>query len=146
MRNLLLIVLLATIASCTKTVYVPITQKVTVHDSVQITVRDTIVRTKVERQFNSVITTQKSRLSTDYSFSMAWIDDSAMLHHTIENIGEVPLKIVYRDRDRKFYVNKTIDKPYKVVEVKEVVPRWCWWLLGGNLLALIVWILIKRFR
>jgi len=40
-----------------------------------------------------VKTNQKSKLSTDFSFSNAWIDSTGLLNHSIENFPVIPSKI-----------------------------------------------------
>lgn len=49
-------------------------------------------------------------------------------------------KIVYRDS----LVTKEVPVPLEII--KEVVPKWCWWLLGFNIAILVLalaWVLAK---
>ena len=46
----------------------------------------------------------------------------------------------------RVYVDKVVNIPYEVEIVKRVVPKWCWWLLGGNVLILVlcgIWIFLS---
>jgi len=56
-----------------------------------ITVKDTVIKWLPQKQ--EVKTNQKSKLSTDFSFSNAWIDSTGLLNHSIENFTVIPSKI-----------------------------------------------------
>jgi hypothetical protein len=131
MRQLLFAALLLT--SCTRTIYVPITEIIKGKDSIRIEKRDSIIYIDSPVQQQNVITNQKSCLSTDYSFSLAWIDSVGLLHHSIQNTPKIPLKIsretIYKSKVDSFYINKTI--PVEVVKGKTPLKAWLGWLILG---------------
>lgn len=130
--------------SCTKTVYVPIKEYIKGKDSIIIQKRDSIIYIDSPIQQQNVITNQKSCLSTDYSFSLAWVDTVGLLHHSIRNNAKIPLKIVYKDiyRVKRDTVYKSEVK--LVDKIKEVTPLKAW--LGWLILAIgIVWRVRKFF-
>jgi len=91
------------------------------HDSiVNVIVKDTF--TKYLPQNQSVITNQKSYLSTDLAFSNAFIDSCGLLHHSIENKGVIPAKIINKEvkvKDNKQQI-LTIVKTVTVYKSKTV--------------------------
>lgn len=144
MKRLLFIIPLIAI-SCTKTIYVPTTEYVKGKDSIVIERKDTTIYVDVPAQLNENITNQKSHLSTDYSFSLAWIDSVGLLHHSIRNFTKLPFKIryetIYKDKYIEKQKTKTITIEKKVT--KNHIPIWCWLLLIGNVVYLSF--RIKRF-
>ena len=142
MKNLklLLVGVAIVVISCTKTVYVDRIEYQKGKDSIIIQKRDSLIYRDVAAQFNEVITSQKSHLSTDYSFSNAWIDDSLQLHHNIQNMPKIPMKVEYVNM-YKVKVDSIIKKETQIVEKKVDVPyipwkAWLGWVLLG---AGIVW-------
>lgn len=135
MKKLSFILLILILAiSCTKTIYVPTTEFIKGKDSIRIEKRDSIIYIDSPTQQQNVITNQKSCLSTDYSFSVAWVDTAGLLHHSIQNVPKIPLKIVYvnvyKSKVDSFYIEKTL--PPKIVkEIDYKTPHWCWWLLSS---------------
>lgn len=98
------------------------------HDSiVRITVKDTLIKYLPQKQ--SVITFKQSFLSTDLAFSYASVDSLGLLHHSIENKGFIPSKVITKDtnvRDMKQLVKTT----YKTETVYKTVTKTAWlgWL------------------
>lgn len=108
--------------------YVPVIQK---HDSIVYqTKHDTLLNYLPQKQ--SVITPNSSHLETDLAFSNASIDSKGLLHHSIENKGLIPGKVI----DTKTTVHDSIPIPYPVnvpgkdVEVPVNVPvhDFIWWI------------------
>lgn len=91
-----------------------IIERVSVRDSIVI-VKDTVVDYKI--QYQSVVTVDSSYLSTDLASSRASIDKNGLLHHSIQNIGSVPSKIIYKKVVQKDSI------PYKVEVVKEKIVK-----------------------
>lgn len=83
---------------------------------------------------------QSSHLETSAAYSDASIDTTGLLTHTIQNKPfKTQKEIVYIDKVRTEYRDsiqiQTQEVPVEVI--REVVPRWSWWLLGLNILAII---------
>jgi len=124
---------------CRTIKYVPIVQR---HDSiVEKTVRDTVLKYLPQKQ--SVIAVKKSHLETDLAISNASIDSLGLLHHSIENKGTIPGKIIHD----KTTVHDSIPVPYKVEVpgkpkiVNVPVHDFIWWiglivLISGGLFGL----------
>jgi hypothetical protein len=47
-------------------------------------------------------------------------------------------------KDRQRFKSQTVKVPYPVIEYK--VPKWCWWLLAGNILAAILFVLWLMYK
>jgi len=108
-------------------------------------IRDTVINWLPQKQ--EVKTNQKSKLSTDFSFSFAWIDSAGLLNHSIENFPKIPSKIkevstkVYKYKYIK--INKTLEITKKVkVEVRKY--RWVSYFDFIILGLLIIFIVEKR--
>jgi len=104
------------------------------HDSiVNVIVKDTF--TKYLPQNQSVITNQKSYLSTDLAFSTAFIDSIGMLHHSIENKGFIPSKIISNttkvkdNKDKNLTIVKTVTV-YKTKNVTNLLGKFDYVVLG----------------
>jgi hypothetical protein len=123
---------------------VPTTEIIKGKDSIRIEKRDSIIYIDSPIQQQNVITNQKSCLSTDYSFSLAWIDSVGLLHHSIRNMPKIPLKIsreiIYKSKVDSFYINKTI--PIEVTKEKTPLKAWLGWVILG---LIVVWKIRKVF-
>lgn len=115
--------------------YVPINNTVYIKDSVVI--KDTI--TKYQIQYQNVVTVKESFLSTDLASSYASIDSIGLLHHSIQNTGSIPSKIVYKTKDR--VVNNEV--PVEVVKTVEVEKKLNWWQKLFIWSGVIVWIYLS---
>lgn len=95
--------------------------------------RDTIIYVPIEGniQFNKVKDTI-SVLENKWAKTTASVDSGGYLNHSLEEKKQdIPFRIVYKDR--VISQIDSVDRPYPVkgdTIIKEVVPRWCWWLLG----------------
>ena len=142
MKRLLLFILLL-LTSCSTIKYVPV--KETEYVTVTETLVDTVIKwmppiEKVDKETKDTTSTVETSLAK----STATVSNGT-LHHTIENKKDsIKTKIVYKDK----IVTKTEYKevPVEVEVVKKVVPSWCWWLLGINILAIIVFAIRLYFR
>ena len=142
MKRLLLFILLL-LTSCSTIKYVPV--KETEYVTVTETIVDTVIKwappiEKVDKETKDTTSTVETSLAK----STATVSNGT-LHHTIENKKDsIKTKIVYKDK----IVTKTEYKevPVEVEVEKKVVPIWCWWMLGINILAAIVFAIRLYFR
>ena len=142
MKRLLLFILLL-LTSCSTIKYVPV--KETEYVTVTETLVDTVIKwappiEKVDKETKDTTSTVETSLAK----STATVSNGT-LHHTIENKKDsIKTKIVYKDK----IVTKTEYKevPVEVEVEKKVVPIWCWWMLGINILAAIVFAIRLYFR
>ena len=140
-RLICLIILLLT--SCSTIKYIPV--KETEYVTVTETLVDTVIKwaPPIEKTDKETKDTS-STVETSLAKSTATVSNGT-LHHTIENKKDsIKTKIVYKDK----IITKTEYKevPVEVEVVKKVVPGWCWWLLGINILAIIVFAIRLYFR
>ena len=140
-RILFLILLLLT--SCSTIKYVPV--KETEYVTVTETIVDTVIKwtppiEKVDKETKDTTSTVETSLAK----STATVSNGT-LHHTIENKKDsIKTKIVYKDKIIKQTEYKEV--PVEVKVEKKVVPGWCWWMLGINILAIIVFAIRLYFR
>ena len=142
MKRLLLFILLL-LTSCSTIKYVPV--KETEYVTVTKTLVDTVIKwappiEKIDKETKDTTSTVETSLAK----STATVSNGA-LHHTIENKKDsIKTKIVYKDKIIKQTEYKEV--PVEVEVVKKVVPGWCQWLLGINILAIIVFAIRLYFR
>ena len=114
MKKLTFLLLLALFASSCRTV-----KTITVHD-----VRDSIVYKTI----------------TD-SFTLLQ-HDSVFIRQKGDTVFYSKFKTIYKDHIKsdtlRVDVVKIKEVPVNVETIKYKVPKWCWWLVGFNLLALII--------
>ena len=139
----LIILLTLLLTSCSTIKYVPV--KETEYVTVTETLVDTVIKwaPPVEKIVNETKDTT-STVETSLAKSTATVSNGT-LHHSIENKKDsVKTKIVYKDK----IVTKTEYKevPVEVEVEKKVVPSWCWWLLGINILVVIGFAIRLYFR
>lgn len=122
---------------------VNINNREVINDHISTTIiHDTVISYLPQKQ--EVKTNQKSKLSTDFSFSIAWVDSTGLLNHSIENFKLVPAKViekkVYSSKTERLNITKTITITKTVI--KEVIVYkhdTIWWI------GLIVSILLGLF-
>ena len=140
-RLICLMILLLT--SCSTIKYIPV--KETEYVTVTETIVDTVIKwvppiEKVDKETKDTTSTVETSLAK----STATVSNGT-LHHTIENKKDsIKTKIVYKDKIVERIEYKEV--PVEVEVVKKVVPGWCWWLLGINILAIIVFAIRLYFR
>ena len=139
----LLFLLMIYAVGCSTIKYIPV--KETEYVTVTETLVDTVIKwvPPIEKIDNETKDTT-STVETSLAKSTATVSNGT-LHHTIENKKDsIRTKIVYKDK----IVTKTEYKevPVEVEIEKKVVPSWCWWLLGINLLAVVGFIIRAYFR
>ena len=142
MKRLLLFILLL-LTSCSTIKYVPV--KETEYVTVTETLVDTVVKwvppiEKTDKETKDTTSTVETSLAK----STATVSNGT-LHHTIENKKDsIKTKIVYKDKIIKQTEYKEV--PVEVEVEKKVVPSWCWWLLGINILVAIGFAIRLYFR
>ena len=139
----LIILLTLLLTSCSTIKYVPV--KETEYVTVTETLVDTVIKwtPPIENIVNETKDTT-STVETSLAKSTATVSNGT-LHHSIENKKDsIKTKIVYKDK----IVTKTEYKevPVEVEVEKKVVPSWCWWLLGINILVIIGFAIRLYFR
>ena len=139
----LIILLTLLLTSCSTIKYIPV--KETEYVTVTETLVDTAIKwaPPIEKIVNETKDTT-STVETSLAKSTATVSNGT-LHHSIENKKDsVKTKIVYKDK----IVTKTEYKevPVEVEVEKKVVPSWCWWLLGINILVVIGFAIRLYFR
>lgn len=141
MKKVLLITSLL-LASCTVTRYVPVETIKEV--SVTELVRDTVIIYKPSKDSVAIQTRDTvSHLETSLAVSEASISDG-LLRHSIKNKDSLKVKIEYKDRIVERIIKKEV--PVEVIWEVYKTPKWCWYLLGFNvilLLGLIIKLVIK---
>ena len=139
----LIILLTLLLTSCSTIKYVPV--KETEYVTVTETLVDTVIKwaPPIEKEDKETKDTT-STVETSLAKSTATVSNGT-LHHTIENKKDsIKTKIVYKDKIVERIEYKEV--PVEVEVVKKVVPGWCWWLLGINILASIVFAIRLYFR
>lgn len=141
-RGLALLATIMMLAACAAAKHIPTTTTnvVTVtRDS--LVIRKDTVTIEVPVEVHTNVAEQYSYLETSVASSTASVDSLGLLHHQLQN-KQTSLKkeIQYVDR----YVETVRDSlvrvevPVEVEVIKKVVPRWCWSLLGFNILVLVL--------
>ena len=143
MKRILFLILFILLTSCSTIKYVPV--KETEYVTVTETLVDTVIKWEppIEKIVNETKDTT-STVETSLAKSTATVSNGT-LHHSIENKKDsIKTKIVYKDK----IVTKTEYKeiPVEVEVEKKVVPSWCWWLLGINILVIIGFAIRLYFR
>jgi hypothetical protein len=79
-------------------------------------------------------------LETELAQSISFVDTTThTLKGEMQNKKEQIIKYVYKDRIVYRDSIRTVEKeiPVTVQVEKKVVPKWCWWLLGLNIIFLL---------
>ena len=142
MKRILFLILLLFV-SCSTIKYIPV--KETEYVTVTETLVDTVIKwappiEKTDKETKDTTSTVETSLAK----STATVSNGT-LHHTIENKKDsIKTKIVYKDKIVERIEYKEV--PVEVEVEKKVVPGWCWWLLGINILAAIGFAIRLYFR
>lgn len=135
------------ISSCSTIKYVPTQTKVETItnyvDSVRVEVRDSVViiPREVYHTYGELLDTLK--METKYAKAIAYVDST---HHILN--GHMESKADVEIRTRTEYKDRIVEKtdtlrvyeeiPVEVTKEVEVVPKWAWWLLAWNIIAIFV--------
>ena len=140
-RLICLIILLLT--SCSTIKYVPVKGEDIYHT--EYVTKDSIVYTPVEVIKEVAPKLDTLYMETSVAKAKAYLDTNLnALKGEMKNKKEIIYrdKIVYRD---SIIIQKQ-EVPVKVEVEKKVVPGWCWWLLGINILVAIGFAIRLYFR
>lgn len=120
--------------SCTKTIYVPITNSTQVNIKDSIIFHDSTIYHIIERESLAVIKPSRdtSYLRTNLAHSTAFVDNGGKLHHTLANNSTDSLKTVIKWKEKIISRDSIVtrDKPYPVEVVKTKYPKTYWYLLA----------------
>ena len=153
-RKLALCCLVAVVLTACKTIqYVPVKEVEYVHIKDSVYLRDTLVQVEVQKarisDFSGLLDTLL--LQTDLARSTAFVDTTAgVLRGTLEQRGEIPAKIQFKERIvyRDSIRDKEVPVPVEVIKEVKVVP-WFWRffsVLGIVALAGAVFWLLRKFH
>ena len=140
-RLIILFILLLT--SCSTIKYIPVKGEDIYHT--EYVTKDSIVYTPVEVIKEVAPDLDTLYMETSVAKAKAYLDTNLnALKGEMKNKKEIIYrdKIVYRD---SIIIQKQ-EVPVEVEVVKKVVPSWCWWLLGINILAVIYFVIRLYFR
>ena len=142
MKRLLFLILLLFV-SCSTIKYIPVKGEDIYHT--EYITKDSIVYTPVEVIKEVVPELDTLYMETSVAKAKAYLDTNLnTLKGEMKNKKEIIYKdkIVYRDS----IVFQKQEVPIEIKIEKKVVPGWCWWLLGINILATIVFAIRLYFR
>lgn len=119
---------------------------------VTVIVKDTFI--KYLPQIQSIKTNQKSKLSTDFSFSIAWVDSVGLLNHSIQNFPVIPSKVIEKKVEVKKYRNEKHTTEFnitKTIAVQKIIYKTNWigkldWILIGLALLFGIYNLYRKFK
>ena len=121
-----------------------------IRDSVAIHTDTVKVEIPVERYVDVVPAYDTLRLETTLAKSEAFVDT---LTHTLKGKlehkpGALTTDVKYVERVRVEYRDSLVTKeiPVEVEVVRQVVPRWCWYLVLMNVLTVIALFIISYLR
>ena len=142
MKRILFLILLLFV-SCSTIKYVPVKGEDIYHT--EYVIKDSIVYTPVEVIKEVVPELDTLYMETSVAKAKAYLDTYLnTLKGEMKNKKEIIYKdkIVYRD---SIIIQKQ-EVPVEVEIEKKVIPGWCWWMLGINILAIIVFAIRLYFR
>ena len=136
--------------SCGPIKYVPIEKTTYIHDTTTITktYRDTTIVLKSATLQNNIDTSKDttSFLKNDYAESTASLSGGHLYHTLYTYPRPIEVKIPTIEINQKHFKTERTSKevPVEVEIIKYRVPKWCWCLLGVNLLAVILFLIKRR--
>lgn len=142
------------LSSCGPIKYVPIEKTTYIHDTTTITktYRDTTIVLKPDTlqsdiDFRDLDTSKDttSFLKNDYAESTASLSGGHLYHTLYTYPRPIEVKIPTIEINQKHFKTESKEVPVEVEIIKYRVPKWCWCLLGVNLLAVILFLLKRRF-
>lgn len=137
--------------SCGPIKYVPIEKTTYIHDTTTITktYRDTTIVLKPDTlQKETPIPPSQdttSFLKNNYAESTASLSGGHLYHTLYTYPRPIEIKIPTIEINQKHFKTESKEIPVEVEIIKYRVPKWCWGLLGVNLLAVILFLLKRRF-
>ena len=142
MKRILFLILLLFV-SCSTIKYVPVKGEDIYHT--EYVTKDSIVYTPVEVIKEVVPKLDTLYMETSVAKAKTYLDTNL---NTLKGEMKNKKEIIYRDKIvyRDSIIIQIQEVPVEVEVEKEVVPKWCWWLLGINILAIIVFAIRLYFR
>lgn len=110
-------------------------EHVVVRDSVAVHIKDSINWIPIEKIVDVVAQYDTLNLETSLALAQSYVDTTThTLKGKIENKQGAEFqykeKIVYRYKQDTLWKDKPVPVPVEVEKIKEVVPRWAWYLLA----------------
>lgn len=138
-HNIILIIAAAfLIIGCTSVKEIPVQTIRTDSIYIREIVRDTVINTQIEREYIQVaVPDTLSTLTTKYATSTAAITNNT-LNHSLEQHGNIPINIKYKDRVIEKVIKEEIEIPviHEVVKEKRYIPKIFWYSIILNLLTI----------
>ena len=150
-QYLIYLICIFTLLSCGPIKYVPVEKTTYIHDTTTITktYRDTTIVLKPDTlQKETPIPPSQdttSFLKNDYAESTASLSGGHLYHTLYTYPRPIDVKIPTIEINQKHFKTESKEVPVEVEIIKYRVPKWCWGLLGVNLLAVILFLLKRRF-
>lgn len=150
-QYLIYLICIFTFLSCGPIKYVPVEKTTYIHDTTTITktYRDTTIVLKPDTlQKETPIPPSQdttSFLKNDYAESTASLSGGHLYHTLYTYPRPIDVKIPEVKITSKHFKTESKEVPVEVEIIKYRVPKWCWGLLGVNLLAVILFLLKRRF-
>ena len=151
-QYLIYLICIFTFLSCGPIKYVPIEKTTYIHDTTTITktYRDTTIVLRSDTLQNNIdfrdLDTSKdttSFLKNDYAESTASLSGGHLYHTLYTYPRPIEVKIPTIEINKKHFKTEAKEVPVEVEIIKYKVPKWCWGLLGVNVLV-VGFILLKR--
>ena len=150
-QYLIYLIFIFILTSCGPIKYVPVEKTTYIHDTTTITktYRDTTIVLKPDTlQKETPIPPSQdttSFLKNDYAESTASLTGGHLYHTLYTYPRPIEVKIPTIEINQKHFKTESKEVPVEVEIIKYKVPKWCWGLLGVNLLAVILFLLKRRF-
>lgn len=142
MKRILFLILLLFV-SCSTIKYIPVKGEDIYHT--EYITKDSIVYTPVEVIKEVVPELDTLYMETSVAKAKAYLDTNL---NTLKGEMKNKKEIIYRDKIvyRDSIIIQKQEVPVEVEVEKKVVPGWCWWMLGINILTIIVFAIRLYFR
>ena len=148
-QYLIYLIFIFILSSCGPIKYVPIEKTTYIHDTTTITktYRDTTIVLKPDTLQNEITISKDttSFLKNDYAESTASLSGGHLYHTLYTYPRPIDVKIPTIEITSKHFKTESKEVPVKVEIIKYKVPKWCWCLLGVNLLAIALFLIKRRF-
>ena len=133
MKKVLIILLLA--VSCSP----KIVERVRTEIVEKEVLRDTTIFVPFEKVLQKNVTLDTlSVLDSKLAHSEAVISRGVLTHTLEQKQAEIPVKIVYKDKEKIIRDSVRVEVPVKGdTIIKEVVPKWAWYLLALGVISLV---------
>ena len=152
-QYLIYLIFIVILSSCGPIKYVPVEKTTYIHDTTTITktYRDTTIVLRPDTLQNDIdfrdLDASKdttSFLKNDYAESTASLSGGHLYHTLYTYPRPIDVKIPTIEINKKHFKTESKEVPVKVEIIKYKVPKWCWCLLGVNLLAIALFLLKRR--